>query len=163
MLCLLDSNGNQINTRREIKELVVVHYKTLFAPIPRVWLENQLILFPRVVSSKMNEWLCCIPQEDEIKGAVFEMKKNTSPDPDRLSVEFFQTHWSILKKDLIRFIVKLFKGECTIRYHNSTFISLSPKTQDPTKLSHYRLIDYVNVLYKIITKLIAQGLAHITP
>lgn len=39
--------------------------------------------------------------EEEVKGVIFGMKKNTFPGLDRILIDFYQNHWSLVKYGII--------------------------------------------------------------
>jgi hypothetical protein len=46
---------------------------------------------------------------------------------------------------------------------NSTFIALIPKIKNPTSVTEFRPISLCNVIYKIISKILANRLKRILP
>ena len=71
---------------------------------------------------------------DEIKHAVFYMKKNTAPGPDHMPVEFFQVCWDIIKEDLMEMFEEFFENEMEISRLNYGTITLIPKLKEANKI-----------------------------
>ena len=46
---------------------------------------------------------------------------------------------------------------------NKTYITIVPKTNNPTKMTRFRLISLSNVIYKLISKVLANRLKLILP
>ncbi|XP_021991435.1 uncharacterized protein LOC110888201 [Helianthus annuus] len=72
---------------------------------------------------------------EEIKGAVFECGDDRAPDPDN-----FYEHGAI-------------NTGC-----GSSFIAMIPKVRDPIGLKDYRLISLLGIVYKVISKILANRL-----
>lgn len=50
-----------------------------------------------------------------------------------------------------------------MKHLNSTLITLILKTKAPIDITHYELISCINVLYKIIAKLLVNWISHVLP
>ena len=46
---------------------------------------------------------------------------------------------------------------------NSTFITLIPKVKSPTKVSEFRSISLCNIVYKLVSKVVANGMRGLLP
>jgi hypothetical protein len=56
---------------------------------------------PKVLDEE-NSLLCRPFIETEIKEALDQMEKNKAAGPDKISIEFYQSCWNIIKKDIIQ-------------------------------------------------------------
>jgi hypothetical protein len=76
---------------------------------------------------------------------------------------FFQDNWvEVGHKAFL--VIKFFSFTAYIDPSiNSTFITLVPKKQNPCKVSDFRPISLCNVIYKILSKVMANRLKGILP
>jgi hypothetical protein len=93
---------------------------------------------------------------DEIKDALFNMKNNKAPGPDGFPVEFFKSAWSIVGQDFIAAIKDFFESSKLLMEVNATILSFLPKKVNPSTMGDFRPIACCNVVYKCITKILAN-------
>lgn len=89
---------------------------------------------------------------------MFQMKKGKALGPDGFPVEFFQEFWEVVKLDLLEVVKESFMNKQMLKSLNATFLVLIPKKEGANSLDLFRPIALCNVVYKIITKLIANRL-----
>ena len=92
----------------------------------------------------------------KVENGVKQMAKDKAPGPDGFTTNFFHTGWDWLKEEIWALVDDSRKSESVLRALKSTFLTLIPKesgTEDPSKL---RPITLCNVIYKIISKVIAN-------
>ncbi|XP_027152078.1 uncharacterized protein LOC113752144 [Coffea eugenioides] len=106
----------------------------------------------------MNERLTKGVEEEEIHEALFSMNSEKAPGQDGMTPLFFQRFWSTIKCDVIPAIKAFFSSGYMLKSVNHTVISLVPKMLHPTSLKNYRPISLCSVLYKIISKILANRL-----
>ncbi|CAH9084953.1 unnamed protein product [Cuscuta europaea] len=95
----------------------------------------------------------------EIKDALFDIGDDKAPGPDGYSSAFFKKNWNVVGGgDVTRAIKEFFNSGKMLKQLNHTVIALIPKTSHSPMVSDYRPILCTNVLYKIITKIIAARL-----
>jgi len=87
------------------------------------------------------------------------MEKNKAAGPDGIPIEFFQTCWEIVKKDIIEMFDDFHKGNLDVSRINYGIITLLPKTMDADRMQQYRPICLLNCLYKWITKVLTIRMA----
>jgi hypothetical protein len=78
-----------------------------------------------------------------------------SPGPDGWTVEFFLEFFDILGHNILEAVEEsIIKGKI-IGALNATFITLIPKSDKPESFDGFRPISLCNLLYKVISKIIA--------
>lgn len=86
------------------------------------------------------------------------MHPDKSPEPDGMSPEFYQKCWRILKADLVSIVQKFFQSGVIDLQLQETNIALIPKKTNPARMTDVRPISLCNVVYKVISKVLANRL-----
>lgn len=87
-----------------------------------------------------------------------QMQPQKSLRPNVMHVYFFQKFWHIVGKDVVFLALKVLNEGLDIAAINLTYVSLIPKTNNPSLMSHFHPICLCNVLYKIVSKFMANRL-----
>jgi hypothetical protein len=117
-------------------------------------------LEPRVTGSMNNDLVRDFNME-EIEVALFQMGPFKAPGPDGLNACFFQTYWPILKEEVCHVILECLNAGIIPQELNMTHITLIPKSKNPMNVMGFRPISLCNVLYKLISKVLANRLKKI--
>ncbi|XP_042958008.1 uncharacterized protein LOC122293496 [Carya illinoinensis] len=96
--------------------------------------------------------------EDEVKRALNEMHPTKAPRPDGMSPLFYQKYWSVVGKDVTESILHALNNGYFPSAINHTYVTLIPKRKNPELVSDYRPISLCNVIYKLISKILANRL-----
>jgi hypothetical protein len=94
----------------------------------------------------------------EFKEAIFSMHPDKSPGPDGLNPAFYHRFWEGIGGDLISDVVAWLNSGQLPQGLNATNIVLAPKGDNPETMKDLRPISLCNVLYKIISKVLANRL-----
>ncbi|CAH9133061.1 unnamed protein product [Cuscuta epithymum] len=116
-----------------------------------------------LVGSSAHESLLAPVETIEIKNSLFDIGNDKAPGPDGYSSAFFKSNWELIGHDIVRAIKEFFRSGKLLKQINHTVIALIPKTDHSPKVSDYRPISCTNVLYKIITKILAARLSQCLP
>ncbi len=86
------------------------------------------------------------------------MEKGKALVPNGFSIEFFQEFQEIVKYDLLDVVQESYRNKQMLKSLNSTFLSFIPKKEGANQFDQFKPIELCNVVYKIITKWIAERL-----
>lgn len=92
----------------------------------------------------------------EIKEAMFSMGPFKAPGIDGLHAIFFQSQWDVIGDSVCSFVRKVFANPDSVREVNQTHLVLIPKCENPETSKEKRPISLCNVIYKLVTKVIAN-------
>jgi hypothetical protein len=96
--------------------------------------------------------------QTEIDNVISQLPSDKSPGPDGFNNEFFRKCWPIIKGYSYRLCEAFFSGNLCLQSINSSFITLLPKIDGPTRVNDFRPISLLNTSVKLITKLLSKRL-----
>ena len=155
---LFDDNNVWKDSPEDLEKLVSSYFGTLFSTESPTDFEQALDGLRPLVTEEMNTKLLIEPTEEEIKNALFQMHPNKAPGPDGMHALFFQKFWHVVGNDIITFVNCWWRGEVGLEDINKTCVVLIPKCANPKRMTEFRPISCCNVLYKIISKTMANKL-----
>jgi hypothetical protein len=94
---------------------------------------------------------------------VQEMPNEKAPCPNGFTVEFFKACWEVVKHDVYGVVEDSRHSASILKALNGTIITLIPKENKARTPDRYRPIALCNVVYKIISKFIANKLKPLLP
>ena len=95
---------------------------------------------------------------EEVGEAIREMAPPKAPGPDGMPPLFFQTYWTNVGMDVTQAVLSSLNSGSILKSINHTFITLIPKVKNLERVSDFRLFSLCNVIYKIISRVIANRL-----
>jgi mannosylglycoprotein endo-beta-mannosidase len=95
--------------------------------------------------------------ENELSEIVKEMKSDMAPGPDGFPVAFFQKCWPLVKHGVLHILNDFILGRIDIARINYGVLSLIPKVPGADKISQFRPIALINVIFKIVSKAFARS------
>ena len=138
--------------------MLTEYYTQLFTSSNPQHLDRVLEGVKVVVTEEMNEKLVKPYTAEEVDVALKDMAPLKAPGPDGMPPLFFQTYWPDIGMDITQAVLSSLNSGSILKSINHTFIALIPKVKNPEKVTEYRPISLCNVIYKIISKVIANRL-----
>jgi hypothetical protein len=91
------------------------------------------------------------------------MQPLKSPGPDGFSACFYQRSWSKVKNEVCNAILDFLNHDVFDIDVNATNIALIPKNNSHSNVTEFRPISLCNVVYKLISKVLANRLKKVLP
>lgn len=156
MHSLQKETGEETSNPEEMGIIAVDYFKnTLNHHGPYRYYEGPNI-YNRAISSEQKEAMAGPIRGEEIREALFDIPDDKAPGPDGYNSCFFKSSWSIVGEDFMEAIRYFFTHLKLPKCIAATRIVLIPKKENPSNLSEYRPISCCTVIYKCISKIIAN-------
>ena len=91
------------------------------------------------------------------------MDLGKAPGPDGFTSNLFHYFWDMVKEEVVETVEESRKKKGVLRPFNATFLSLIPKEMGADCPDKFKPIALCNVVYKIISKVIANRLKPLLP
>lgn len=161
---VIDSSGNLTTSIEQVGAAFVEHFQNIFGhernriPCCREVFSLGNILTPEDCTNLIKPI-----SDSEIKEAIFSMGDDKAPGPDGYSAAFFKRNWELVGHLVQDAVQEFFRFGRLLKQWNHTIIALIPKSDVAQSVSDFRHISCCNVVYKIITKILASRMAPILP
>eukprot|EP00253_Pinus_taeda_P005945 PITA_05945 len=99
----------------------------------------------------------------EVDEAMAQIKEGKAPGPDGFTTTFFHAFWDLIKMEVWQIVEESRALRWLLPSLNSTFITLIPKEENSITPDKFRPIALCNVIYKVISKVIANRLKPLLP
>ena len=100
---------------------------------------------------------------EEMVCALKQLHPSKSLGPDGMSALFFQKYWSIAGTNVSNMVLNVLNSGMSLSNLNRTNIALVPKTNNPQRMTEFWPISLCNVVYKLVSKTLANHLKAILP
>ena len=111
----------------------------------------------------MNEKLLKEFSREEVETAINQMKAISTLGPDSMPPLFYQSFWNTINEDVCSAVLDCLNNCRIPKEINHTHIALIPKVKSPERMSEFRLISLCSVIYKLVSKVLANRLMCILP
>ena len=86
------------------------------------------------------------------------MGTTKAPGPNDMNALFYQKFWHVVGEVVVIAVLDFLNDRIMLPTLNHTNIVLIPKVKNSEKMSNFRSISLCNVIYKIISKVLANRL-----
>ncbi|KAA3472533.1 reverse transcriptase [Gossypium australe] len=150
------AEGQEVTDKFEISETASDFFHDLFSS--RGAGESSYLLqgIGTYISTETNTALLSAYSEEEVYKALKEMGSTKALGSDGFPALFFQKYWHIVGRDVEDFCLRVLNEDKDFEGMNRTDIVFIPKSPNPTNLTNFRPISLCTILYKIVTKAIAN-------
>ena len=125
--------------------------------------EVQVENVERCITPEMNKYLLEAFGVEEVRYAINQMHPTKSPGPNGMSLLLYQKYWEVVSPYVTKCVLQILNSGSLPCVLNETYICLIPKVQCPQKITEFRPINLCNVIYKIVSKVLANRLKRILP
>jgi hypothetical protein len=159
---LKNDEGDTVDSQHEICEVAKAYFDQLFSPGQQS--NNDVIdyIAPSITEFN-NDQLMAPFQIREFKEALFAMHSDKAPGPDGLNPTFYKRFWNLCGVEIFNAGVSWLERGSFPEQIMATNIVLIPKKDNPETMKDLRPISLCNVLYKIISKVLANRLKPLLP
>jgi hypothetical protein len=159
---LKDDQANSISDPKLIKEMAIDFYRNLLGCSTHVFSKTQADRVAQLIQQQFSatciEGMGVVVSRDEVHRTIFSMKPNKAPSPSGYFAGFFHKAWPIIGDGVTEVVLEFFSSGILLKEVNSTIITLVPKKRNPSVMGDYKPISYCNLIYKTITKILANRL-----
>ncbi|XP_062028650.1 uncharacterized protein LOC133744575 [Rosa rugosa] len=155
---IFDEHGMWCEDLQEVQDAFVSYFSNLYTTEGCANLDLILDKIPRRVSDEVNVKLLKKFERWEIEFSLKHMAAQKSPGFDGMSALFFKTYWPIVGDSVCAFCLGVLNDGRAIEDFNHTLISLIPKCLSPKNVTEFRPISLCSIIYKLISKTVANRL-----
>eukprot|EP00253_Pinus_taeda_P024927 PITA_24927 len=135
---IITTLGEKVETQEEIEQEFIQHFKEMSKE-------------PNPVSLQ------------EVETTANSLKAGKAPGPDGFTSNFFHYFWELIKWEVWQVVEESRNMRWMYPGLNATFIALIPKSEESNKPDKYRPIALCNIIYKIVSKVVALRLKPVLP
>ena len=148
---------------KEIAGVAIEYFRSIFSSGTCQRLEECLSVVQQKVTTDMRDILSRDYSAEEVQAVLFQMGPTKAPGPDGMNALIYQKYWHIVGNDVTAAVLDFLNSGTKLPEINYTHIVLIPKVKSPEKMSDFRPISLCNVIYKTISKVLANRLKQILP
>ncbi|VFQ90709.1 unnamed protein product [Cuscuta campestris] len=161
---LIKEDGAKTISSDEVASCFLEYYTGLFGNTSPTETINVAILETgNLVPLSAHSALLATVTIEEVKEVVFDIGNDKAPGPDGYTAAFFKNQWETVGQDVFGAILEFFTTSKLLKQLNHAMIVLIPKTTHNPTVKDFRPISCLNVLYKVITKILARRMAPLLP
>ena len=149
--------------RDSVAQVATSYFESIYTTSHPNHIEEVIAVVPVKVTDDMNARLTRNFSREEVVIALKQIHPIKTPGPDGMSAIFYQNYWSIVGDSVTNLVLNVLNGSMTIAELNKTNIALILKSRNPKRMVEFRPISLCNVIYKLISKTLADHLKNLLP
>eukprot|EP00253_Pinus_taeda_P017956 PITA_17956 len=158
--------GEKLEKHEEMEKEFQEHFHEILKEPPES--RDQAIkkitqLIPKIITEDHNKQLLQSISMKEVEEAMSQIKDGKAPGPDGFTAIFFHEFWELVSTEVWELVEESRTMHWILPSLNSAFLALIPKGADSNTPEKYRPIALCNVIYKLISKVLANRLKPLLP
>eukprot|EP00253_Pinus_taeda_P009198 PITA_09198 len=162
---VINDQGEKVETQEEIAQEFLQYFKQM-SQEPNInraeAIESITRHIPRLITEEQNTLLLKPISLQEVETAANSLKAGKAPGPDGFTSNFFHHFWELIKWEVWQVVEESRNMRWMYQGLNATFIALIPKLE-ANKPDKYIPIALCNLIYKIVSKVVALRLKPVLP
>jgi hypothetical protein len=157
---LFDENGVWKDVEEDMEGIVGRYFSSLFesSQLDSSHLGPMMCVVQSRLPPNLKDSLDVPFTADEVKDVLFKMNLSKASREDGFPVEFFQKNWSVVGNDVTKLMFECLNEGQSVRLINRSLLCLIPKVKKVVRMMELRPISLCNVIYKCISKALANRL-----
>lgn len=151
----------------EIQHTAFIHFQRVLGNVDLGGIDFEHLIDVNInnnlISSSDVELMVTPHTMEEVKAVTFGLHPNKAPRLDGMTGDLFQNCWEFMGRDIWMIVEDFRKKHKFVRELNHSMIVLIPKKEDCVTMADFRPISLCNMIYKIISKSMANRLKKIMP
>eukprot|EP00253_Pinus_taeda_P031999 PITA_31999 len=161
-----NSQGERVEDHAAIEQELLTYFKQVHheTQTDRTEAIDKIIKsIPKIITEEHNQMLLKLITLQEVEKAVQQLKEGKAPGPNGFTSNFFHNFWDLIKLEVWQVVEESRANRWMLPSMNATFITLIPKEAHSRTPDKFRPIALCNIIYKIVSKVIASRLKPLLP
>lgn len=139
-----------------MKALVTDYFSSIFTPVAGLPYGDFLNIIEPKITDQMNAFLMADFTADEVKKALDSIGDLKAPGADGMPAIFYRKYWQLVGDSVVQEVLHVLQGGSIPEGWNDTLVVLIPKVKNPERLKDLRPISLCNIVYKLVSTVIAN-------